>query len=240
MAYRMKGAPMKRNFGIDKPGVPNTGEFVDDVSAGFATNNTSNTNAGIVTPPASTVTPPASTSFEDLSNDEKKQSYYEQAGVNPDGTKKLSERNDGLKGGLLDNWIRKNQGKSFREVLGLSKEQIAKRKAEKNAKIEVAKSAVGSGTETLKQAKLVDRNTKKVNRKTKRKTKKDARDQEKLVKYKARRSKKAAKKFKKNTVVENGKTYDKPKKTNTSTKPTDAELMAHHEANRKKQGKSKL
>lgn len=231
MAYRMKGAPMKRNFGIDKPGVPNTGEFVDDVSAGFATNNTSNTNAGIVTPPPV---------VDNNAATETNESYLDKEGINKDGTSKLSERNDGLKGGLLDNWIRKNQGKSFREVLGLSKEQIAKRKAEKNAKIEVAKSAVGSGTETLKQAKLVDRNTKKVNRKTKRKTKKDARDQEKLVKYKARRSKKAAKKFKNNTVVENGKTYDKPKKTNTSTKPTDAELMAHHEANRKKQGKSKL
>ena len=69
-------------------------------------------------------------------------------------------------------------------------------------------------------------------------SKKRTKDQEKLVKYKARKSKKAAKKFKKNTVVKNGKTYDKSKNTTTSTKPTDAELMAHHEANRKKKGKS--
>tara|TARA_B110000902_G_scaffold164884_1_gene188340 strand:- start:233 stop:937 length:705 start_codon:yes stop_codon:yes gene_type:complete len=48
-------------------------------------------------------------------------------------------------------------------------------------------------------------------------------------------TKKQKKAFRKNTVVKNGKTYDKSKKT-----PTDAELMAHHEANRKKQGKSTL
>ena len=48
-------------------------------------------------------------------------------------------------------------------------------------------------------------------------------------------TKKQKKAFRKNTVVKNGKTYDKSKKT-----PTDAELMAHHEANRNKQGKSTL
>ena len=174
MAYRMKGAPMKRNFGIGKPGAPSTGEFVEDNSAGFATNNNTNENAGIVNPPPV---------VDNNAATETNESYLDKEGINKDGTSKLPERNDGLKGGLLDNWIRKNQGKSFREILGLSKEQIAERKANKNAKIEAAKSAVGSGTETLKQAKLVERNRKKTNRKAKRKIKKDAKDKKKLVEY---------------------------------------------------------
>tara|TARA_R110002074_G_scaffold217687_1_gene388119 strand:- start:259 stop:1059 length:801 start_codon:yes stop_codon:yes gene_type:complete len=114
-----------------------------------------------------------------------------------------------------------------------------KNKAKKAEKLTSAKEAIEDGTQTLKQQKRVDKAAKKSERKTTKASNKKAKDQEKLVKYKAKKSKKAVKKFKKNTVVKNGKTYNKQKKT-TSTTPTDAELMAHHEANRKKQGKSTL
>ena len=58
-----------------------------------------------------------------------------------------------------------------------------KNKAKKTEKLASAKEAVGSGTETLKQAKTVERNRKKTARKAKGKTKSDARDKEKLAKY---------------------------------------------------------
>ncbi len=186
MAYRMKGAPMKRNFGIGAPKLDDPSEvnpYTQDTDQSTLTSSSSNsstsdnfvedTSAGISTNNTTTNTTPTETKTETPS-----ESTY-----NKDGTKKDTGRRDGLSGGLLDNWIRKNQGKSFREILGLSKEQIAARKAKKEAKIEAARTAVGSGTETLKQAKLVTRANKKNNRKKKKEIKKAKRNKIRLKKY---------------------------------------------------------
>ena len=116
----------------------------------------------------------------------------------------------------------------------------AKNKAKKAEKLTSAKEAIEDGTQTLKQQKRVDRSTKKSVKKEAKASERKNKDQEKLVKYKAKKAKKAVKKFKKNTVVKNSKTHAISKKTTANTTPTDAELMAHHEANRSKQGKSTL
>mgnify|MGYP003128566142 FL=1 len=58
-----------------------------------------------------------------------------------------------------------------------------KRKAKKAERLTSAQEAVGSGTETLKQAKTVDRNRKKTANQEKRKAKSDARDKKKLAEY---------------------------------------------------------
>ena len=79
----------------------------------------------------------------------------------------------------IDRWI----DKPIMEVLGLAKKQREARKAKKAERVEEAKTAVGSGTETLKQAKLVERNRKKADRKAKSDIKKAKRDKKKLVEY---------------------------------------------------------
>ena len=58
-----------------------------------------------------------------------------------------------------------------------------KNKAKKAEKLASAQEAVGSGTETLKQAKTVDRNRKKTANKAKKKAKSDAKDKKKLAEY---------------------------------------------------------
>jgi|21_taG_2_1085346.scaffolds.fasta_scaffold02153_13 hypothetical protein len=58
-----------------------------------------------------------------------------------------------------------------------------KNKAKKAKSLADAKAAVGSGSETLKQAKLVERNRKKTDRKAKSDIKKAKRDKKKLAKY---------------------------------------------------------
>lgn len=115
----------------------------------------------------------------------------------------------------------------------------AKNKAKKAEELASANEAIKDGTQTLKQQKLVDKTSKRKTRKETNASEKRTKDQEKLAKYKEKKTKKAIKGFKKNTVVKNGKTYSKNATATTSTNtPTDAELMALHEANRKKQGKS--
>jgi hypothetical protein len=64
-----------------------------------------------------------------------------------------------------------------------------KRKAKKAERLTSAQEAVGSGTETLKQAKTVDRNRKKTANQEKRKAKSDAKDKKKLAEYRAKRKK---------------------------------------------------
>ena len=64
-----------------------------------------------------------------------------------------------------------------------------KNKAKKAEKLASAQEAVGSGTETLKQAKTVDRNRKKTANQEKRKAKSDAKDKKKLAEYRAKRKK---------------------------------------------------
>ena len=82
-----------------------------------------------------------------------------------------------------------------------------KNKAKKAEKLASAQEAVGSGTETLKQAKTVDRNRKKTANQEKRKAKSDAKDKKKLAEYRAKR-KKIGEKLK-SSVKES-----KPKKAN--------------------------
>ena len=159
---------------------------------------------------------------------------YEEGGDLKEGDKKWHEtdafRNTGV-GHITD--AVKSIGRGIKNIR-------TKNKAKKAEKLASAKEAIESGTQTLKQQKRVDRSAKKSMKKEAKASEKKNKDQEKLVKYKAKKAKKAVKKIKKNTVVKNGKTYDKSKKTTTNTTPTDAELMAHHEANRRKQGKSTL
>jgi hypothetical protein len=71
----------------------------------------------------------------------------------------------------------------LQQALGLSKEQRAARKEKKAKKLADAKSAVGSGSETFKQAKLVDKANRKADRKAKRDVKKTKKDKKKLAKY---------------------------------------------------------
>ena len=60
---------------------------------------------------------------------------------------------------------------------------IKNKKAKKAAKVAEAREAVGSGTETLKQAKLVTRANKKADKQAKKDIKKAKRDKKKLAKY---------------------------------------------------------
>ena len=86
--------------------------------------------------------------------------------------------------------VRSGEGDSFMhkpimEVLGLTKKQREARKVKKAEILEEARTAVGSGTETLKQAKLVKRDDKRKARAEKRK----ARDKEKLAKFRKKNPK---------------------------------------------------
>ena len=95
---------MKRNFGIGAPNTDETVGYVDpSINAGVIKDDETTTTTTTTTPP-----PP-------------EKNYLEKENINPDGTKNSEGRRDGLTGGLLDNWIRKNQGKSFLEVLKLDK-----------------------------------------------------------------------------------------------------------------------
>jgi len=58
-----------------------------------------------------------------------------------------------------------------------------KNKAKKAERLTSAKEAVGSGTETLKQAKTVERNRKRTANQAERKAKSDAKDKKKLAEY---------------------------------------------------------
>tara|TARA_R110000744_G_scaffold205745_1_gene324422 strand:+ start:46 stop:702 length:657 start_codon:yes stop_codon:yes gene_type:complete len=73
-----------------------------------------------------------------------------------------------------------------------------KNKAKKAEKLSSAQGAVGSGTETLKQAKTVERNRKRTANQAERKAKSDTKDKKKLAKYRKKnpvRGKEAIKLF---------------------------------------------
>ena len=59
----------------------------------------------------------------------------------------------------------------------------SKAKVNKAEKLTSAKEAIGSGTETLKQAKTVERNRKRTANQEKRKAKANAKDKKKLAEY---------------------------------------------------------
>ena len=175
---RERGAPMKRNFGIGAPNTDETVGYVDpSINAGVNKDNETTTTT---TP---TVTTPEPT-------------YLEKENINPDGTKTIEGRRDGLTGGLLDNWIRKNQGKSFLEVLKLDKKsrEERKNKKEEERKINLANAnkAIEDGTATLKQIKLVDKNKEKEEKKRKKEIERLKKEKIKIAKYNKRKSKRKA------------------------------------------------
>jgi len=241
MGFKMRGAPMHRNFKVGKPGPPSDTDAteVDNGTTSWVNKDGSDKNQN------KTPDEKSSTVVGKNSTDLNLGAVVPETKVVKDEKPKAKDYDD--KGGKNnskegDDKVANFMNKPILQVLGLTKKQREARKvkkdAKRDAKLSDATTAVKDGTQTLKQQKYVDRTNKKSKKKEDKASKKRTKDQEKLVKYKARKSKKAAKKFKKNTVVKNGKTYDKSKNTTTSTKPTDAELMAHHEANRKKKGKS--
>lgn len=155
---RSKGAPMQRNFGIGKPGVPNNEEF----QSPYTNENT---------------TPP--TNSNETNRDIKETNEDNNINNNVESNKYGEFGNKTKTDSGIDRWI----NKPILEVLGLTKKQIAERKAKKAVKVDAAKKAVGEGTENLKQAKLVERNRKKADRQAKRDAKKAKRNEEKLAKY---------------------------------------------------------
>ena len=246
MAFKLRGAPMHRNFKIGKPGPPSTTDtettevdngvtsWVDKDGKDKKQNTTATTKSSDVVGENSKGNDLNLGYTAPKTNETKEEPEVEKKAYKDDGAKTGKEG---------ENKVANFMNKPILQVLGLTKKQREARKikkdAKRDAKLSSATTAVEEGTQTLKQQKRVDRSAKKSERKATKASKKKAKDQEKLAKYKARKAKKAVKKFKKNTVVKNGKTYDKNTTATTSTKtPTDAELMAHHEANRKKQGKS--
>lgn len=175
---RERGAPMKRNFGIGAPSTDETVGYVDpSINAGI------NKDSETTTTPSPPPPPP-------------EQTYLEKENINPDGTKTIEGRRDGLTGGLLDNWIRKNQGKSFLEVLKLDKksreERKNKRELEKTTNLANANKAIEDGTATLKQIKLVDKNKEKEEKKRKKEKERLEKEKIKIAKYNKRKKKRKA------------------------------------------------
>ena len=175
---RERGAPMKRNFGIGAPSTDETVGYVDpSINAGI------NKDSETTTTPSPPPPPP-------------EQTYLEKENINPDGTKNIEGRRDGLTGGLLDNWIRKNQGKSFLEVLKLDKKsrEERKNKKEEERKINLANAnkAIEDGTATLKQIKLVDKNKEKEEKKRKKEKERLEKEKIKIAKYNKRKKKRKA------------------------------------------------
>ena len=102
---------------------------------------------------------------------------YNQDGTLKEGDKKWHEKQAFKESGIghiVD---------AFKSIRKGVKNIKAKRKTKKAEKLDSAKTAVGSGTETLKQAKLVERNRKKTDKKAKSDIKKAKKDKLKLAKY---------------------------------------------------------
>jgi len=102
---------------------------------------------------------------------------YEEGGDLKEGDKKWHEtdafRNTGV-GHITD---------AVKSISRGIKNIRAKNKAKKAERITSAKEAVGSGTETLKQAKTVEKNRKRTANQAKRKAKSDAKNKKKLAEY---------------------------------------------------------
>ena len=176
---RERGAPMKRNFGIGAPNTDETVGYVDpSINAGVIKDDETTTTTTTTTPP-----PP-------------EKNYLEKENINPDGTKNSEGRRDGLTGGLLDNWIRKNQGKSFLEVLKLDKksreERKNKKELEKTTNLANANKAIEDGTATLKQIKLVDKNKEKEKKNKEKERERLKKEKIKIAKYNKRKKKRKA------------------------------------------------
>lgn len=101
---------------------------------------------------------------------------------NPDGTLKEGDKKWHEKKAFKESGIG-HIVDAFKSIRKGVKNIKDKRKTKKAEKLDSAKTAVGSGTETLKQAKLVERNRKKTDRKAKSDIKKAKKDKLKLAKY---------------------------------------------------------
>ena len=102
---------------------------------------------------------------------------YEPGGDIKEGDKKWHEKKTFKESGIghiVD---------AFKSIRKGVKNIKAKRKTKKAEKLDSAKTAVGSGAETLKQAKLVEKNRKKTDRKAKKEIKKAKKDKLKLAEY---------------------------------------------------------
>tara|TARA_R110000823_G_C15844989_1_gene491593 strand:+ start:38 stop:676 length:639 start_codon:yes stop_codon:yes gene_type:complete len=190
MAFKMKGAPMHRNFKIGKPGPPSTTDtettevdngttsWVDKDGKDKKQNTTATTKSSDLVGENSKGTDLNLGYTAPKTNDTKENTGGEEKKYKDDGTKTGKEG---------ENKVANFMNKPILQVLGLTKKQREARKikkdAKRDAKLSNATTAVEEGTETLKQAKTVERNRKKTDRKTKSDIKKAKKDKKKLVKY---------------------------------------------------------
>jgi len=160
-------------------GRPKSSAFqkVDENSAG---------NADFAAMGASTVTPQAGTGNLVQSNIENKETTENTT----DGKSSIYNEDGTLKGG--DKWYEKDaftqsgvgrMYEAFKSIRQGVKNIAEKNKAKKAKNLTEAKEAVGSGTETLKQAKLVERNRIKKDKEAKKNIEKAKKDKIKLAKY---------------------------------------------------------
>ena len=190
MAFKMKGNPMQRNFGIGVSPMKQTAsdEQTDATDAGpgnYDTPTTATTTPTVVE--EETKEKKSGTSAGDLSNVVPTAS----TATNEDG----ADIGDGLDKAKKDAEEEKLKAQSKKEMYANAwqdsgaghiveavksiRRGIKNLKAKKAKRVSEAKTAVGSGTETLKQAKLVKRAKKREDKALKRK----AKDQKKLAEY---------------------------------------------------------
>ena len=211
MAFKLKGFPQHKGVNSFKPGPPNT-EFShnwdnndSEVEGNFSTGDTYTGGFGEETPSLIQEKKEQNDAIKEVTDGEgvKKDADGNpitndddnttggSAGAelkttsdkyNPDGTLKEGDkkwhekdafRNTGV-GHITD--AVKSIGRGIKNIR-------TKNKAKKAERLSSAKEAVGSGTETLKQAKTVERNRRKTDTKAKRNIKKAKKDKKKLAEY---------------------------------------------------------
>jgi hypothetical protein len=181
MAYTMKGAPMKRNFGIgaDKPGPPNDENLIDQSREDEKQKVVTDEKQAIIKAnPTAEKTPRAKNWWEEGYGEQNKESEtkYGEFGA------KEEEENDYFSG-----------LRPLQKLLGLSKEQRAARKLKKANALTAAKANVGTGNETYKGTKLIDKAKKKANKAEDKKWKQEDKSDRKLAKYNKKKDKKKSK-----------------------------------------------
>jgi len=199
MAFKMKGFPMHKGVSpMREQGDPSSGDqssFIEGEDS--STNNTVNVNDNTEnvttdnTKNGTTDNTKNTTSNTDWSENITRAEYekfLKLFGGNIVKKDAPPPPKDEEKG--IDRWI----DKPIMEVLGLTKEQREARKLKKSTKktenLKAANEAIESGTQTLKQQKLVDRTNRKNLKKENKALEKRTKDQAKLAKYKERQAKK--------------------------------------------------
>jgi hypothetical protein len=182
MAYTMKGAPMKRNFGIgaDKPGPPNHENLIDQSREDKKEEVVADENAAIVKAnPTAEKPPKAKNWWEEGYGEQNKESGEK---YKSDGSLVTPEKEDYF-----------SDLRPLQRLLGLSKEQRAARKLKKANALTEAKANVGTGNETYKGTKLIDKANKKANKAEDKKWKQEDKSDRKLANYNEKKAKKKAK-----------------------------------------------